>query len=95
MDVSGNDELRSVWKNILIIFLSWVIVNHAVAFVTPRVSPSGSWLAFVSVTTLRSVDRFRRASGDFIGRSENLCPDVVQGYCHSALDIFKEVLGVA
>ena len=94
MDVGGNDELRSVWKNVLIIFLFWVILNHTVAFLTPRVSPSGSWLAFVGVTTLRSVDKFRSGTGDFIGKAENICPDVIQGYCHTGMDVLKDVLGV-
>ncbi len=94
MELSGNNELRSIWKNILFAFVIWVIANHTIAFLTPRVSPSGSWLGYAASATLRSVDGFRRATGGFIGRSAGVCPGEVEESCRGAIDVLKTLLGV-
>ena len=87
-------EARQIRKNILMIFVLWVVANHSVKFFAPRVGNSDSWLSFAAGSSLRSLDEFRRATGDVIGGAQKICPDGVAEYCRTGMGFVREVLGV-
>ena len=91
---TGNRELYVTLRNIFYVFCIWVLFNHSVRLLAMRARSSGDILTYASSTTLKSLDIFRRRTGDFIGRVKRYCPESIEEGCHKGVDMWREGTGV-